>query len=88
MKVRTVPVVKLLGIRHLSVLLIGTLLLCHGVFVALHLVCDPLEWCAGGAQHSAEHQTAAGSSARGKELVMQFWTIQHLPRERIGFAKS
>ena len=40
---------KLLGIRHLSVLLIGTLLLCHGVFGALHLVCDPLEWCIGGA---------------------------------------
>ena len=52
---------KLLGIRHLSVLLIGTLLLCHGVFGALHLVCDPLEWCIGGAQHSAEHQTAAGA---------------------------
>jgi hypothetical protein len=53
--------VMLLGIRHLSVLLIGTLLLCHGVFGALHLVCDPLEWCIGGAQHSAEHQTAAGA---------------------------
>jgi len=53
--------VKLLGIRHLSVLLIGTLLLCHGIFGALHLMCDPLEWCAGGAQHSAEHQTAAGA---------------------------
>ena len=52
---------KLLGMRHLSVLLIGTLLLCHGVFGALHLVCDPLEWCAVGAQHSAEHQTAAGA---------------------------
>ena len=51
---------KLLGIRHLSVLLIGTLLLCHGIFGVLHLVCDPLEWCAG-AQHSAEHQTAAGA---------------------------
>jgi hypothetical protein len=46
--------------RHLSALLIGTLLLCHGVFGALHLVCDPLEWCAG-AQHSAEHQTTAGA---------------------------
>ena len=52
---------KLLGIRHLSVLLIGTLLLCHGVFGALHLVCDPLEWCIGGAQHSAEHQTSTGA---------------------------
>ena len=51
---------KLLGMRHLSALLIGTLLLCHGVLGALHLVCDPLEWCAG-AQHSAEHQTAAGA---------------------------
>ena len=53
--------VKLLGMRHLSALLIGSLLLCHGVFGALHLVCDPLEWCIGGAQHSAEHQTAAGA---------------------------
>ena len=57
----TAPLVKLFGIRHLSVLLIGTLLLCHGIFGALHLMCDPLEWCIGGAQHSAEHQTAAGS---------------------------
>ena len=57
----TAPLVKLFGIRHLSVLLIGTLLLCHGIFGALHLVCDPLEWCIGGAQHSAEHQTAAGA---------------------------
>jgi hypothetical protein len=53
--------VKLLGIRHLSVLLIGTLLLCHGVFGALHLVCDPLEWCIVGTQHSAEHQTSTGA---------------------------
>ena len=30
---------KLLGTRQLSVLLIGTLLLCHGVFGGLHLVC-------------------------------------------------
>ena len=51
---------KLLG-RDTSALLIGTLLLCHGVFGALHLVCDPLEWCIGGAQHSAEHQTAPGA---------------------------
>jgi hypothetical protein len=27
----------------------------------LHLVCDPLEWCIGGAQHSAEHQTSTGA---------------------------
>jgi len=53
--------VKLLGMRPLSALLIGTLLLCHGVLGVLHLVCDPLEWCIGDAQHSAEHQTAAGA---------------------------
>jgi hypothetical protein len=56
----TGPLVKLLGTRHLSVLLIGMLLLCHGVFGALHLVCDPLEWCAG-AQHSAKHQPQSGA---------------------------
>ena len=50
---------KLLSVKKLSVLLAGAVLLCHGVFGALHLVCDPLEWCIGGAQHSAEHQTAA-----------------------------
>jgi hypothetical protein len=51
---------KLLSVKRLSVLLIGTILLCHGVFGALHLVCDPLEWCIGSDQHSAEHQTSAG----------------------------
>jgi hypothetical protein len=52
---------KHLGTRQLSVLLVGTLLLCHGVFGALHLVCDPLEWCAGGAEHAAEHQAVGGA---------------------------
>jgi hypothetical protein len=47
---------KLLGVRQISVLLIGTLLLCHGVFGALHLVCYP-PLCAG----DAEHQAAAGA---------------------------
>src|ERR671922_1838080 len=51
---------KLLGVRHLSLLLIGTLLLCHGVFGALHLVCYPPQ-CAGDAEHPAEHQAAAGA---------------------------
>ena len=50
---------KLLGKRQLSVLLAGTLLFCHGVFGALHLVCYPPQ-CAGDAEHAAEHQTAAG----------------------------
>jgi phosphotransferase system glucose/maltose/N-acetylglucosamine-specific IIC component len=51
---------KLLGARQLSVLLAGTLLLCHGVFGALHMICySPL--CVGGAEHTAEHQSAAGA---------------------------
>ena len=49
------------SVNKLSVLLAGAVLLCHGVFGALHLVCDPLVWYAGGAQHSAEHQTAPGA---------------------------
>jgi hypothetical protein len=52
---------KLLSVKKLSVLLAYAVLLCHGVFGALHLVCDPLEWCIGGAQHSAEHQTSTGA---------------------------
>jgi hypothetical protein len=53
---------KLLGFRQLSLLLIGTLLFCHGVLGGLHLVCGPPEWCAGHAEHAAEHQDAAGAS--------------------------
>jgi hypothetical protein len=55
---------KLPGTRPLSFLLIGTLLLCHGVFGALHLVCASPE-CAGHAEHPAghpaEHHAAAGA---------------------------
>ena len=51
---------NLLGVRQLSVLLVGTLLLCHGAFGALHLVCD-LPECSGGAEHAAEHHPAAGA---------------------------
>jgi hypothetical protein len=51
---------KLLGTRQLSVLLIGTLLFCHGVFGALHLICYPPQ-CASDAEHAAEHQAAAGA---------------------------
>lgn len=43
---------KLLGVRQLSVLLVGTVLLCHGAFGGLHLVCYPPE-CAGKAEHHA-----------------------------------
>jgi hypothetical protein len=52
---------KPLGTRQLSVLLIGTLLFCHGVFGALHLICPPQ--CASDAGHAAEHQAAATGGA-------------------------
>jgi hypothetical protein len=51
---------KLLGARQLSVLLVGTLLFCHGVFGGLHLICYPPQ-CSGDAEHAAEHQAAAGA---------------------------
>jgi hypothetical protein len=50
---------KPLSIKHLSVLLAGALLLCHGVFGAVHLVCH-LPQCADHSEHTAEHQAAAG----------------------------
>jgi phosphotransferase system glucose/maltose/N-acetylglucosamine-specific IIC component len=57
---------KLLGARQLSVLLAGTLLLCHGVFGAMHLICySPL--CVDGAEHTAEHQSAAGAVGDTRE---------------------
>jgi hypothetical protein len=52
---------KLLGVRQLSVLLVGALLFCHGVFGVLHLVCYPPQ-CAGDAQHAAEHHADHGTS--------------------------
>jgi len=51
---------KLLGFRQLSLLLIVTLLFCHGVFGSLHLLCYSPQ-CAGGAEHATEHQAAAGA---------------------------
>src|SRR5215213_2351613 len=48
------------GARQLSVLLVGTLLLCHGAFGALHLFCYSPE-CVGDAEHAAEHQTVDGA---------------------------
>ncbi len=47
-------------------LLVGTLLLCHGAFGALHLVCYAPQ-CAGDAEHSAEHQAAAGGEGDSHE---------------------
>jgi len=51
---------KVPGRRPLSLLLIGTLLFCHGVFGALHLICYAPQ-CAGDAEHPAEHHAAAGA---------------------------
>jgi hypothetical protein len=52
---------KLLGVRQLSVLLIGTLLFCHGFFGSLHLLCFP-PLCAGDAEHAAEHHAGHATS--------------------------
>jgi hypothetical protein len=57
---------KLLGDRQLSLLLVGTLLLCHGAFGALHLVCYPPE-CVGDMEHAAEHEAAAGGVGEAHE---------------------
>ena len=48
--------------RPLAFLLVGTLLFCHGVFGALHLVCYSPQ-CAGDAERPAEHQAGAMSDA-------------------------
>ena len=53
---------RLLGFRHLSLLLIVTLLFCHGVFGALHLLCYPPQ-CAGDAKHPAEHHAAGHATS-------------------------
>jgi hypothetical protein len=52
---------KLLGVRQLSVLLIGALLFCHGVFGSLHLLCYSPQ-CIGGPEHATQHQATAGAS--------------------------
>ena len=60
---------RLLSIKQLPALLVllaGTLLLCHGVFGALHLVCESPA-CAGAVEHSAGHESAAGGAADAHE---------------------
>src|SRR5215213_8423204 len=64
MSSKTGPPMKLLGSRQLPLLLVFTLLFCHGVFGALHLVCYPPQ-CVGDAGHAAEHQVTAGGAADG-----------------------
>jgi hypothetical protein len=52
--------------RLLPLLLVGALLLCHGVFGALHLVCNP-PVCAGAIENTAEHHPAARAEAGAHE---------------------
>lgn len=54
------------GARQLSVLLVFTLLLCHGAFGALHLFCYSPE-CVGEVEHAAEHQAAVGGAGGAHE---------------------
>jgi hypothetical protein len=48
--------------RLLPLLLVGALLLCHGVFGALHLVCYPPQ-CAGHTEHAAGHHAGVMGGA-------------------------
>jgi hypothetical protein len=54
------------GARQLSVLLVFTLLLCHGAFGALHLFCSSPE-CVGDAEHATEHQAVVGGTGDAHE---------------------
>jgi hypothetical protein len=55
---------KPLGAKYLSVLLAGALLLCHGLFGVVHLICD-LPQCVAAAEHAPEHRTAHAGAAVG-----------------------
>jgi hypothetical protein len=52
--------------KILPLLLVGALLLCHGVFGPLHLVCASPE-CVEGAAHPAGHHSAAGTMGHAHE---------------------
>jgi hypothetical protein len=52
----------LIRVRPLALLLVGTLLLCHGAFGALHLVCYSPQ-CAGDTEHAAEHHAGVMGGA-------------------------
>ena len=75
---------KLHGIRSLSLLLIGTLLLCHGVFGALHLVCASPE-CADDAGHPAEHHAAAGASGTHEHPAGHATSTEYFAVLTVGF---
>src|SRR5215207_4307795 len=75
---------KLLGIRRLSLLLIVTLLFCHGVFGALHLLCYPPQ-CAGDAEHQAEHQAAAGAGDAHEHPAGHVTSTEYFAVLAVGF---
>jgi len=52
--------------KLLPLFLVGALLLCHGVFGTLHLVCHPPE-CAGSKEHAVKHLPAAGAAGDAPE---------------------
>src|SRR4028118_2405817 len=61
------PAMKAPSTKHLSVLLAGALLLCHGVFGVVHLICD-LPQCVAAAEHAPERGMAhAGAAADAHE---------------------
>jgi hypothetical protein len=75
---------KLPGIRPLSLLLIGTLLLCHGIFGALHLICASPE-CAGDAEHPAEHHAAGGAGDAHEHPVGHATSTEYFAVLTVGF---
>ena len=56
----------LLGFRHLALVLIVTLLFCHGVFGSMHLLCYSRQ-CPGDAEHAMEHNTSVSEMGDGPE---------------------
>ena len=57
---------KPLSVNKLSVLLASAVLLCHGIFGTLHLVCDSPA-CSGAAEHAAEHEPATWTTGDSHE---------------------
>jgi hypothetical protein len=58
------PQMKSPSAKLLSVLLAGTLLLCHGAFGVVHLICDPPQ-CVAAARHAPEHRAAQAGAESG-----------------------
>jgi len=75
---------KVPGIRPLSLLLIVTLLLCHGAFGAMHLICASPE-CAGDAEHPAEHHAAAGAGGTHEHPAGHATSTEYFAVLAVGF---